>query len=114
MEVLFPESYSPDSSSPAAAPPQPPAQSQQQKAPEAQRPSRDELIKKLREKTGRNRNRRPEQPFAPLLSAKTGLAESIIQDLIAKTGKKKISKHPLKFAKQLAALLPQPTNSNSI
>ena len=112
MEVLFPESYSPDSSSPAeaAAAPQPPAQSQQQKAPA----SRDELIKKLREKTGRNRNRRPEQPFAPLLSAKTGLAESIIQDLIAKTGKKKISKHPLKFAKQLAALLPQPTNSNSI
>ena len=70
-------------------------------------PTREELLKKLRAKYSRTpRKHGKNDEFAQKLSSCVDLSQSEIKNLIEKTGAKKIAKNPLKFARQIAELLP--------
>jgi len=76
-------------------------------------PSREELLKRLREKTRRrpvaNGSKNDSPTISSLvsqLSQYTKMDESVIKQMIQETGVKKMAKNPLKFAKKVAEALP--------
>ena len=73
-------------------------------------PSREELLKRLREKTRRRHVPKNNSPtissLVSQLSQYTKMDESVIKQMIQETGVKKMAKNPLKFAKKVAEALP--------
>ena len=78
-------------------------------------PTREELLKKLRARC--NRGRKPqtrETTLATRLADYTKLPESAIKTLMQSTGTKKLAKHPHKFAKKIAEMLPEVAGTGTI
>ena len=76
--------------------------------PEPKKPSREELLKRLRAKCSRSsRKTNPKnEELAKQIGSYVNLPPSEIATLIAQSGAKKIAKNPLKFARKVAELLP--------
>lgn len=79
------------------------------------KPSREELRKRLREKCNRRKeNKKPEDSLSTRLAEYTKLPESEIKTLMTQTGTKKLRKHPHKFAKKIAEMLPNLQSASNL
>lgn len=75
---------------------------------EPEKPSREELRKRLREKCNRRPgNKKPVDSLSTRLAEYTKLPESEIKALMTQAGTKKLARHPHKFAKKIAEMLPK-------
>jgi len=73
-----------------------------------EKPSRDELLKRLRAKCSRSAKKTNPKTneLAKQIGSYVNLPPSEIANLIAQSGTKKIAKNPLKFARKVAELIP--------